>query len=95
MFVCWTRICPKQDGGLAWPGARSTNRTLLCAISSILHVDRATLRPSKNDVHVTLPALKRVMIRRHVPGALKRSFPRMNAGAPTVFTLADAFASFY
>src|SRR5229473_1939553 len=41
MFVCWTRIWPKQDGGSAQPGARSTNRTLLSAISSVLHVDRA------------------------------------------------------
>ncbi len=30
-----------------------------------------------------MPALKRIMIRVELPGALKRSYPRINAGAST------------
>ena len=32
---------------------------------------------------LVLPALKRMIKSRLFPGALKRSFPRLNAGAPT------------
>ena len=34
-----------------------------------------------------MPALKRIMIGVELPGTLKRSYPRMNAGASTKKTL--------
>ncbi len=38
-----------------------------------------------------MPALKRIMIGVELPGALKRSYPRINAGASTTQGTAPAF----
>ena len=38
-----------------------------------------------------MPALKRIMIRVELPGALKRSYPRINAGASTQRLRTDLF----
>ena len=42
-----------------------------------------------------MPALKRIMIRVELPGALKRSYPRINAGASTQRLCTGLFRSLF
>ncbi len=42
-----------------------------------------TISKSAVALGLAMPGLKRIMIRVELPGALKRSYPRINAGAST------------